>query len=265
MKTKKVTALILALALMLVLVACIGNTGDIVDSTPGPAAVVKYPSVEDLPPLIIAPTPPPLPEFEIVSVVITRQMNEPERTDNDLAQAVANSEIAAEITKLWIRMTGDNITDLSPLVNLPNLRILRISNTQVSDLTPLAGVQNLEELWIENSPVSDLSPLTGLLNLREIYIEDAQELNDISPLNEITNLTLLGLVNTQVKDISPLRSLTNLKELNLKNSPVTDITMLNGMRNIRELYLDGTRVPEEQISAHRIAHPICLIDPNIPY
>lgn len=221
-------------------------------------------SIEDLPPLVIAPLPPPLPEYETIADAFYRQPDEPELTNADLAQAVASGKIPANTTTLWIRLLGDNVYDLSPLVNLPELRYLYVSNSKVSDLTPLASMTKLETVWIEGSGVSDISPLVGLPNLRELYINRAPELRDISPVASMTNLTFLGFENTQVRDISPIRGLTNVEVLNLRSSPVRDITWLHGMTNLTELYLGGTRVPPEQVTVFQSSHGGCKIDSDVP-
>jgi len=231
---------------------------------PNPGDILQPVSIEDLPPLIIAPPPPHVPEIERGFEAFYRQRDEKELTNKDLADAVASGKIPADTTALWIRLWGDNITDLSPLSELKNLKALRISDTQVSDLSPLSNMQNLQEIWIERSPVSDLSPLAGMPSLRELHIESVSTLKDITPLSEITNLTHLGLVSTSVRDIAPIRSLTNLETLNLRNSPVRDINHLHGMTNFTELFLGGTRVTQEQITAYQNSHPGCKIDQGVP-
>ena len=231
---------------------------------PNPDSIFELISVADLPPLVIAPPPPPVPNIESGFVPFYRQRNDPERTNKDLADAIANGEIPADTTSLWIRLYNDNITDLSPLAELKNLQALRISNTKVSDLSPLSSMMNLQQIWIEFSPVSDLSPLVSLPSLREIHIENVSTLRDISPVSEIINLTHLGLVSTGVKDIAPIRSLTNLKTLNLRNSPVREITWLHGMDNITDIFLGGTRITEEQIKEYQNSHPGCRIDQGVP-
>jgi len=229
-----------------------------------PGSLIELISIEDLPPLVIAPQPPPVPDIESGFEAFYRQRDEQERTNRELAEAISSGEIPADTTSLWIRLWGDNISDLSPLAELKNLKALRISDTQVSDLSPLAGLQNLQAITIERSPVSDLSPLVGMPSLREIHIEGVSSLKDISPVSEMTNLTHLGLVSTQVKDISPIRALTNLETLNLRNSPVRDITWLHGMDNITDLFLGGTRITDAQIIAYQNSHSGCRIDQGVP-
>jgi len=230
-----------------------------------PETTVSFISIEDLPPLVTAPLPPePLPEIEYVWAAFYRQRDDPMKTNADLAKAVESGEIPANTTELAIRLWGDEITDLSPLANLKDLRKLYIDNTQLSDLSPLADLPNLTQIWIERSPLNDLSPLVGLPNLIELHIVGSNDLRDISPVNEMTNLKHLGLVGTQVKDISPVRALTNLEVLNVRNSPVRDITWLHGLTNLNEIHLGGTRVPPNQVTLFQSSHSGCDIFSDVP-
>ena len=72
-------------------------------------------------------------------------------------------QFATNLSKIDLR--DNEISDLSPLAGLINLRELRLDhNFQPSDLSPLAGLINLEVLDFTFN-VSDLSPLAGLINL----------------------------------------------------------------------------------------------------
>jgi len=99
----------------------------------------------------------------------------------------------------WVNLINTQVSDLSPLAELKNLKILTLNNTQVSDLSPLAEVKYLKILTLNNTQVSDLSPLA-----------------------EVKNLEWLNLRNTQVSDLSPLAELKNLEELDLSNTQVSD-------------------------------------------
>ena len=64
----------------------------------------------------------------------------------------------------------DDWTDASPLADCPKLEFLEIQTTQVSDLTPLANLTNLRHLNIcYNFQLTDLSPIYGL-DLQRLWI-----------------------------------------------------------------------------------------------
>jgi hypothetical protein len=66
-----------------------------------------------------------------------------------------------------------NVTDLSPLAGLGDLRHLYLWDTPVSDLRPLEGQTNLRALYLYKTPVSDLTPLARLTNLISLGVGDS--------------------------------------------------------------------------------------------
>jgi len=91
--------------------------------------------------------------------------------------------------------------------------------------------------------ISDLSPLVELTNLTLLDIGNTQVI-DLSPLRELKNLAKLDLRNTWVRDLSPLRELKNLTHLNLNHTKVGDLSSLGELINLKELHLSSTNVSD---------------------
>ncbi len=121
----------------------------------------------------------------------------------------------------YVNLHHPQVSDLSPLTEFKNLKVLDLGKTQVSDLSPLAELKNLSTLYLGNTQVSDLSPLAALKNLESLNLSNTQ-LSNLSPLAELKNLEKLWLSDTQVSDVSPLAALKNLKWLSLYNTQVSD-------------------------------------------
>ncbi len=128
-----------------------------------------------------------------------------------------------------LRLLDYNISDLTPLAELYNLRELGLGDNNISDLTPLANLSNLEVLGISDNKVTDLSPFSGLTSLERLHIGN-NKIEDLSPLSGMKNLTELWAYFNKITDIFPITSLTNLKVLNLmsNNIPASQRTMLEG-------------------------------------
>ena len=145
----------------------------------------------------------------------------------------------------WLSLSNNNdVSDISPLAGLTNLKWLDLWFTDVSDISVLAGLTNLETLDLSATDVSDISPLASLTNLEGLLLSNNHDVSDISVLAGLTNLEVLTLGNTKVSDISPLASLTNLKWLWLHYTDVSDISVLAGLTNLEELRLDNTGVSD---------------------
>jgi Leucine-rich repeat (LRR) protein len=53
------------------------------------------------------------------------------------------------------------VTDLSPLRDLRNLRILSVSRDQLTDVSPLAGLANLEIVNVISNRIREVGPLVS--------------------------------------------------------------------------------------------------------
>jgi hypothetical protein len=132
-------------------------------------------------------------------------------------------------------------------------------DTNVSDLSPLAELKNLKELDLNNFHVSDLSALAELKNVKELYLSGTQA-SDLSPLAELEDLTTLYLNSTQVCDLSLLTELTNLRVLYLAGTQASDLSPLVELKNLEWLGLTHTLVTNEQAQELRLALPTCATD-----
>ncbi|BDR55270.1 hypothetical protein KIMH_13810 [Bombiscardovia apis] len=143
-----------------------------------------------------------------------------------------------------LTITGQKVSDITALTNLTSLTeinfgtgIMSTVGNLVSDLTPLAGLTNLTTLQLDNNNISDLSPLAGLTNLQALYVGNTQpghtpSLPDYNP----------GLAHNHVSDVTPLAGLIQLGQLWLPDNQITDITPLSGLNNIYNLFLQNNQI-----------------------
>ena len=188
------------------------------------------------------------------------------------------------LVTLWL---GDNaITDVTPLAGLTNLIELRLENNHISDLAPLVentGLGFANWIDVRGNPLSDESIDTHIPALQargvisdghggetplaipdaRLHAAIANELgkagNDPITAREMTalthlfalesdiveltgleyaiNLTSLQLYGNRVSDLTPLAGLTNLTRLHLRRNSITDLRPLAGLINLTTLYL----------------------------
>ncbi|MCL1998444.1 MAG: leucine-rich repeat domain-containing protein [Turicibacter sp.] len=144
-----------------------------------------------------------------------------------------------------LRLGIGEITDLTPLAGLTNLRFLDLSLGfgEISDISPLAELVNLEQLILRLHNIEDLTPLASLHNLRFLQL-DHNAISDISPLAALTNLEFLDLSgNPEISDLTPLAELRNLTSLRIVDLPqITDLTAVADLQNLRRLSVGIGRV-----------------------
>ena len=147
----------------------------------------------------------------------------------DIYSDISDISVLAGLTNLKsFSAMGSNISDVSALAGLTNLTFLELEWNQISDISALSGLVNLTDLRIMGNQIEDISALAGLANLTNLFLHGDQ-ISDISALAGLTNLIRLILSGDQINNISALSNLTNLTDLWLTGTPVTDLSPLSGL------------------------------------
>ena len=101
----------------------------------------------------------------------------------------------------------NRISDLTPLRDLTNLKVLTLACNAVENLTPLIKLTNLTVLSLTENKITDLQPLANLTNLQQLYIDNYY----YSPLWAGDN---------HITDLTPLQNLRNLWRLDVHRNPI---------------------------------------------
>ncbi len=157
---------------------------------------------------------------------------------------IGGREYPVNLTSLDLRELGLTDEELEGLAKMTDLVELDLRGNEMTDLSPLSGMANLKELRLSgdiggNDGISDLSPLSGLSRLKVLHLP-AANIEDLSPLFGLVQLEDLALIDPAsdlglAEDITPLASLVNLKELYLKIGVISDLTPLSGMTKLESL------------------------------
>lgn len=86
------------------------------------------------------------------------------------------------------------------------------------------------------------SQLSQSFWLKELYLNFNLELQDLSPLQNLTSLQNLVVLHTKVADLSPLQNLTALQTLVISNTQVTDLSPLKNLTNLQRLIVSNTQI-----------------------
>lgn len=160
-----------------------------------------------------------------------------------------------------IDLTGNAISDISALANLPKLQdvSLRMNKaTVLPDLTPLTStpikslnlvaddyglvpeklvalnqMTTLTSLEMQNTKVTSVPELGNLHQLRELGLA-GNKLTDVSSLAPLTQLTSLKVGSNQITDFTPIAKLTNLTILSIGNNRSNDISMLSALTKLQQ-------------------------------
>ena len=142
-----------------------------------------------------------------------------------------------------VLVNSNDISNLSPLSNLTNLTELRLGGNSITDVSALSNLTNLTDLSLSSNSITDVSALSSLTNLTRLVL-GGNSISDISALSNLTNLTELILAGNSISNISTLSNLTNLTLLNLNNNGITDVSALSSLTNLALLYLAGNSISD---------------------
>jgi len=172
------------------------------------------------------------------------------------------------LTEVRTLFPSPEVGSLVGIQNLPRLAELSLNGTGVTDLGPLVTVPWLTSLQISNSPAitgfSAVSALTGLTSLRVsssgVTDRDVREMlpTELTSLtrlqldrNSITDLQLPLLPNVtwfdasfnQLTDVERIgRFNRDLTVLNLNQNAISDISGMSAIRSVDSLYLTGNDI-----------------------
>lgn len=140
--------------------------------------------------------------------------------------------------------------NLSFLKHFPNITLLDMAYLTLSQgaLQNIACLQNLEILRIAATyypkcvPIKSIDFLESQAKLKEFYIAEAS-IEDISPISNLKELTVLELDAIPLKNINPIKGLKDLKILRVTNThKLTNIEILQELIKLEELYLGGNKI-----------------------
>ena len=170
-----------------------------------------------------------------------------------------------------LTLSGDNLSDISPLSSLGGLVFLDLSDNSISDLRPLSSLRELKTLYLDNNPITDYTPLYDLpqlemLSIRGIAITDEQlkALSESLPnckihsetadetVSEVTfgslsfrtDATELDLSNMGITDLSPLSVCKGLIKLDITGNAVSDLTPLMDLQNLEWLSIKDNQITD---------------------
>ena len=166
----------------------------------------------------------------------------------NLTQLIANYAGIADLTGLeWasnlntLTLTGNSVSNLSKLQNLPGLRSLTLDSNPITDFSQLAILTNLTGLSLAGDSITNLSFLNNLTALTSLNLNN-NLVADLSPLTTLPNLGYLFLSQNIITNINPLLSLPYLTDVDLTLNLLDTSTGSAALAVISTLQLYGSLV-----------------------
>jgi len=141
---------------------------------------------------------------------------------------------------------------------------LNIDSNQVSDLSPLENMPHLNFLWASENQIIDLSPLQNMTRIEQLHLQD-NLIADITPLVANSALATSDTLNLTNNPLSSQAVLTDIPVLEARGVTVThnsnpaalpEIDLLNGAVPV----VDGVSVIDLGTVAFNAASPTLTIE-----
>ena len=116
-----------------------------------------------------------------------------------------------------------------------------LDNNQISDISAISGLTNLKRLGLYNNQISDISAISGLTNLNYLHLSNNQ-ITNINVISGLTKLIRLDLDNNQISNISAISGLAKLKYLYLSDNQISDISVIERLTELTDLDLNSQTI-----------------------
>ena len=105
------------------------------------------------------------------------------------------------------------------------------------NLDEITAFPNLLYLDLAYDSLEDISALSGFPNLQGLVLTDCDDINDYSPLMNLTSLETLGIQSTQLKSIDFIRQMPGLTSLSIEDTQISDLSALESCPGMTYLSL----------------------------
>lgn len=162
-----------------------------------------------------------------------------------------------------IILDGNPITDVSNLGVLPNLQSISLNNALVEDLIFTQTYPNVQTINLMNTQIASLFDLSvSLPNLRTIYISETPfyDLSDLLPLAD--SLLIIDISKTQVRDFSVLTEFSVLSNFMSADNPLADYDSFPLISNLALLNLSGNQLSNLNFLKNYTSIPTLMLNDN---
>lgn len=135
------------------------------------------------------------------------------------------------LTALDLENTLVNPEQLSIIGGLSQLEELNLSGCQLSTLTGLEPLTNLKTVKLSMNSISNLSPIGGSLGIKTL-IANNNAISTAAPISGLTGLETLDLSNNLLRDLRTLSACVSLKSLDVSFNNLTTLGGINTLTNL---------------------------------
>ena len=188
-------------------------------------------------------------ELRIVGTEIVDDDVEAEYEEGNIDRILV---IDTESDEVISTVAHGDISDLSGIEQMKNLRILRLDGQQIEDITPILELENLEFLSLACNPVSSLDGLENLKNLKRLDVA----YTNVEKLPDGMSVEDYRANGSELRKIPDFGGLEDIYFSASDADRVSDVSNIGSAASYVHLHIDCMDAPADQINAGLKGIPI---------
>jgi hypothetical protein len=148
------------------------------------------------------------------------------------------------------------LVNLEPLAYLPRIEELTAIDSRISDLRPLSNHKEMRVLRLSRNPITSIQALSGMSKLRTLELDNTA-VAELEPLQRLALLEELSISGTNVKRINALSGLYKLRFLDISNTQVRALKPVMALQDLQTLRCFNTKISSKQVAEIRAKIPGC--------
>ncbi len=186
---------------------------------------------------------------EIISFPSINQLEDLEYldvSDNNIVEL--GEDLSGLVNLITFDAENNMICDISTLDDLHSLVTLNLSHNDLGcngispDFDSLENASNLVNLYLDYNNLTSIEGLRDRdISLKVLHINN-NELTDITPISEYTEITTLRIHSNNIVNIDDLSGMTGLETIDLSNNSIIDFTDLLSIPNLESVTLNNNDI-----------------------
>ena len=145
-------------------------------------------------------------------------------------------------------LSGNAITDILPLQSLTRLVVLAVNANRLGSL-PVLDMPKLRRLYLSDNPITDLRGLRGMHNLRRLVLDntthddpDYEGISNLDGVQYLKRLDHIEVAGVRLRSAEQIEGLTLIRTLNLQHNMLAQLPSLKTAKYLKELDLSHNQL-----------------------
>ena len=186
--------------------------------------------------------------------------------DNDLEMSKVNRILTDSYTVLVKKDFA--LRDSFMIVDNDTLSMDRVDELYGHKPDTVIYINAVVSRWTEDTVKASLSQvynaLKQIVKITEVNVAGNENITNLDPLAELSDLRSLDCSGTKVADINPIRNLNKIKDLNISNTNVKDISNLKYANVVHNFKADNLQISNiSVVTFFKDLNSLSLVNANI--